>query len=400
MKILYTSYLCSQTCFQELFDSAIVKPSQAPQKYNSLMAKGLVLNGAEVTCLCGRPITTRSHKKFLWKGFSEVVDGIKYVYIPCVNNPLVKQVLYFWYSFFYTFVWSIKNRKDGAVVTDILCNPVTKGPALAARIIRIPVNGIVTDLPDMMEFDKKGISILKSINNIFSINPFKLCTQFTPLTEQMCDVINKDNKPYVVVEGLVDSEMNTVERIPATDSKRHICYTGQIYEQFGVKNLIDAFMKVQSEDAVLDIYGPGPMAELMADYHTKDSRIVYHGCVSMEEAVRAQLSAYLLINPRPTHEEFTKYSFPSKNVEYMVSGAPMLTTVLPGMPKEYHDHVFLFRDETVEGMAKTLGSILNLSKEEVIAKGQDGKNFVLTYKNNIVQSKKILNLLQKEKNNE
>lgn len=70
----------------------------------------------------------------------------------------------------------------------------------------------------------------------------------------------------------------------------------------------------------------------------------------------------------------------------------MLTTLLPGMPVDYHEHVFLFLDETVDGMAKTLNDIMSLSKQEVVAKGQDGKVFVLKYKNNIVQSKKIIDL--------
>ena len=393
MKILYTSYLCSQSYFQELFDSAISKPAQAPQKFNHMMVIGLMKNGAEVTCLCGRPITTRSHKRFLWMGCKEIIDNIKYVYIPCVNNPIFKYFIYWGYSFFYTLIWALKNHKDGAVITDILCNPITKGSALAARIAGIPVNGIVTDLPNMLDFDFRKKSIIKIVCNALSLNPFKLCTQFTPLTEQMCDVINKKNKPYVVVEGLVDSDMESVERIKASDGKRHICYTGQIYEQFGVKNLIEAFMKVEATDAVLDIYGPGPLAEIMPQYMANDSRIVYHGCVPMSEAIRAQLSAFLLVNPRPTHEEFVKYSFPSKNVEYMVSGTPMLTTILPGMPKDYQEHVFLFSDETVDGMAKTLNYIMSLSKQEVIAKGKDGKEFVLKYKNNVVQSKKIIDLL-------
>lgn len=261
--------------------------------------------------------------------------------MPCVNNPIIKQVLYLIRSFFYGLIWAYRNRKDGALVTDILCGPITKGSALGARIAGIPVNGIVTDLPNMLTFDKRDSKVKQFLRRL-SINPFKLCTHFTPLTEQMCEVINKKCKPYVVVEGLVDSEMKTATRFLHEDGKRHICYTDQICEQFGVKTMIEAFMKVESENDVLDIYGPGALSDRMPDYTGRDNRIVYHGCVPIEEAVKAQLSAYLLVNPRPSNEEFTKYSFPSKNVEYMVSGAPLLTTKLPGMPAEYYEYVFLF----------------------------------------------------------
>jgi glycosyltransferase involved in cell wall biosynthesis len=110
--------------------------------------------------------------------------------------------------------------------------------------------------------------------------------------------------------------------------------------------------------------------------------------------VQDQLAATLLINPRPTNEEFTKFSFPSKNMEYMVSGTPMITTQLPGMPKEYHPYVFLFEGESVEGMKNSLKNILSKSKEELHQFGQEAKKFVLTNKNNQIQAHRILQFLK------
>lgn len=102
----------------------------------------------------------------------------------------------------------------------------------------------------------------------------------------------------------------------------------------------------------------------------------------------------LLIKPRPTDEEYTKYLFPSKNMEYMVSGTPVLTTKLPGMPKEYNDYVYLIEDETVEGLATTFENLLSKPKEELYAKGLKAKNFVLQEKNNVVQARKTIDMLR------
>ena len=94
-------------------------------------------------------------------------------------------------------------------------------------------------------------------------------------------------------------------------------------------------------------------------------------------------------------EEFTKYSFPSKNMDYMVSGTPLFTTRLPGMPEEYYPYVFLFDEETVEGYRKSIESVLSMTAEDLIAKGNLGRRFVVERKNNILQTKRILDLLQK-----
>ena len=53
----------------------------------------------------------------------------------------------------------------------------------------------------------------------------------------------------------------------------------------------------------------------------------------------------------------------------MVSGTPVLTTVLPGMPKEYYPYVYLLEDETPEGVSQKLHDLLLLSEEERKKKG-------------------------------
>ena len=47
-------------------------------------------------------------------------------------------------------------------------------------------------------------------------------------------------------------------------------------------------------------------------------------------------------------------------MEYMVSGTPMMTTVLPGMPEEYYPYVWLIEDETEDGAAQELKAFFAL----------------------------------------
>ena len=109
--------------------------------------------------------------------------------------------------------------------------------------------------------------------------------------------------------------------------------------------------------------------------------------------VQLQKEVTLLVNPRPTGAEYTKYSFPSKNMEYMVSGTPVLTTNLPGMPIEYKKYVYLIDDESVEGLSEMLRTVLSKPREELLKKGVEAREFVLNNKNNIMQAQKVLEIL-------
>jgi len=82
-------------------------------------------------------------------------------------------------------------------------------------------------------------------------------------------------------------------------------------------------------------------------------------------------------------------------MEYMASGTPVLTTVLPGMPKEYHPYVYLLETETAEGIAEKLKEVLQSSDEELFQKGSEARRFVLEQKNNVIQAQKILEMLGK-----
>ena len=171
-------------------------------------------------------------------------------------------------------------------------------------------------------------------------------------------------------------------------------YAGAISEKYGLRNLIDGFRMADIPNVRLDLYGPCDFEEELVQLAKEDDRVFYGGLLLNSEIVEREQAATLLINPRPTTEEFVKYSFPSKNMEYMVSGTPVMTTVLPGMPKEYYPHVYLLEDESASGIAECLKQVLSHTDEELFQKGQAARKFVLETRNNVVQAKKILDMLE------
>ena len=77
----------------------------------------------------------------------------------------------------------------------------------------------------------------------------------------------------------------------------------------------------------------------------------------------------------------------------MASGTPVLTTRLPGMPKEYEEFVYLINDETIDGIGEALVSVLSDSREVLHQKGRGAKAFVMRTKNNMIQAKKIIDMV-------
>ncbi|MBQ7896877.1 MAG: glycosyltransferase [Clostridia bacterium] len=267
----------------------------------------------------------------------------------------------------------------------------------AGEKCKVPVIGIVTDVPG---------ACVGNVNKDSSRNPVSAFISkyskesmlnydgYLLLTKAMNELVNPHNKPYVVIEGHSDIGMSTSENLIENKSSPNvIMYAGGVSKVYGIEMLVNAFKKINPDNWELHIYGKGDYDKELSERSKTEDKIKFGGLLPNSEIVDKQIKAALLVNPRPTDKEYVKYSFPSKTLECMVSGTPLITTALPGMPKEYNDYVYIFDKETEDGFADTLKKVMSLDKEEIHSKGISAKEFALKEKNNVTQAKKFTEFL-------
>ena len=84
----------------------------------------------------------------------------------------------------------------------------------------------------------------------------------------------------------------------------------------------------------------------------------------------------------------------------MVSGTPVLTTKLSGIPDEYFDYCFTADVFSANNIGKKITEILAMPEDELKAFGIKARQFVLNNKNSYVQSGKILQFIKRSVNHE
>ena len=145
MKILYISSLVSDTLFENLYHKGLTT-GFVGQKYHGLFAKGLAASQEEcqVTVL-SQPQIRKSFFKL-----KEEEGNIQFRYVPIVSLPIVKQILYFIYTFFFTQYWCFKNIGEKRVVICSLMR-VYQYPSiwLVACLFRCKQITIACDVPWM-----------------------------------------------------------------------------------------------------------------------------------------------------------------------------------------------------------------------------------------------------------
>lgn len=396
MTVIYISALSSQRLIDAIYESTGRNPGFAVQKFSRLLVKGLVGNGIDCSTLSNAPITDSFSESRIISLKDETEGDIRYRYIPYINLPFLKHLCVLFYTLFYIIRWGLKGKEDKVVICDVLCISASLGALLATKLCRIKSVAVVTDIYDQMvgkiPHGIKGIkSKLAGALNRWYVTSF---SSYVLLTEAMNTVVNPKDRPYIVMEALCDIEaFEEISDMIPKDYPKVVMYAGGLEERYGLKMLVEAFKSLVNRDWELHLYGSGSYVNELRKDIEDISYIKYFGVKSNEEIMRAEKRASLLVNPRFTTEEFAKFSFPSKNMEYMVSGTPVLTTRLPGMPFEYHEYVFLFAEESVEGYAKVLEHIQDMEERVLTDKGISAKEYVIRSKNYLLQARRIVDMI-------
>ena len=213
---------------------------------------------------------------------------------------------------------------------------------------------------------------------------------FIFLSKYMNDSINKHNKPYLISEG-VFKQSDKWQRNEKLN--RTILYTGNLNKKYGIEHLVKAFQHIDDSYTLL-VRGDGDMVNYVKSCSVTDKRIHYLERMDYSKLQELQRKANILINPVLPSESFTKNFFPSKTMEYLASGTPVIMYKLGGVPDEYYNYIFVPDSLTDLALAKKIEEVCSLDKIFLEEHTNKARNFILSQKNSKVMVKKIIDFIQ------
>ena len=224
-----------------------------------------------------------------------------------------------------------------------------------------------------------------------SVNAFK---SYVFITKQMADVISVEGKKYTIVEGIFNDKQPPLQ--DSEENKKIILYTGQLNPVYGLSDLIEAFVQIAGkyDDYELWLCGSGPMVEEIKRLAQQYPGIKYFGYCNAAEIREKQSKATVLVNPRKNTGEYTKYSFPSKTMEYLASGRPMIGYKLDGIPDEYDPFICYVKDNSTEALMDKIEEVCSWPEDIRKEKGKQARQFIMQYKTPKIQCEKIIKMLE------
>ncbi len=400
--ILYISTAVSPK--DKLLIEKIIKRQENPSlipiyKYHSAMMLGLAKNNSYVTSLYCAPISSKNVSTYFKPKQIYSEKNISYIGIGFPTWWAIKNLFGVLQMTALICRWVKKNNEnytkntiivDGSFVTGLL------SLRLATLIIgtcRLNVIATILDVYDYMHPKVKPNFSLKYLkwwlyNNVLK----RTISAYIVITEPTNQLVNISKKPYLVVEGVIDPSFVLKEYKGA--KRKVVMYAGGLHERYGIRLLIDAYCKINTE-YVLELYGEGDQITYISEKALSNKNIRYCGSNSLSKILRAEQSAMYLINPRPTHSNFVKYSFPSKLIEYLSSGTPTITSHLPCIPQEYDQYLNYIDVSSPSKLKDQLQELLSDDYSLYKKRAMHGRTWVLHNKGSVSTGKKIVKLIER-----
>lgn len=312
------------------------------------------------------------------------------IYVGTVAIPGIQMLAEFWSVYRALYKSLGKSRDANRLIIYALHSPFL----LAATFLRKRIKCTCVVVPDLPEYMSRGSffrRLLKKIDRIVINYCLKKINCFVLLSTLMREKLPIGQKPWILMEGIYDT--TNIPSIIGKCIERVILYTGNLSRQYGILELLNAFHQIKKDNYRLYICGRGDGEAEVLKFAAKDARIKFFGVVPHDEVLTLQQQVSVLINPRSSRGEYTKYSFPSKTMEYLASGTPTVMCHLPAIPQEYDEYIYYITDENAEGIKAKLLEVCEKSDEELYEFGKRASDFIKNEKNAFVQTKKIVDLI-------
>ncbi|RLK63791.1 glycosyltransferase family 1 protein [Atopobacter sp. AH10] len=273
--------------------------------------------------------------------------------------------------------WIRKNSKDSVImIYDLYMPYLNLIPFIKECNPNIPIVIFIPDLIGKLRNDtgnSKLINLFLKSRENKCLDLVNFADAYIFVSDLMKEQVNVSVKPYITIHGIVNDQLQQKE-IGNIKNKLIFLYSGLLSKQYNVDKLVDYFIHDNSNTNELWICGSGELSDYIKYTAVNNPNIRYFGLVSKKQANDLELMADVCVNPRPNRGIYTRYSFPSKNLEYLNKGKSVICYKLPPF-KDTFDNCFSYITNEMS-LENWIDYNAKISTEELHNIGSSNRSFV------------------------
>lgn len=351
MKIIYVTTSIDKEDYKEFIKLWKRTPNPSNQNFHNKLIRALAINN-EVEVISIRPFSHTYCKVNSLKKEEKQIGNIKWQYIYVHGNKITRP--------FHNFKNATKLYKkpldeEAIILTDTINPTCIRVANFIGNKLGLQVIGICTDSPS-------NISGTNRAYTLYLLKQANKCDGYIALTNELNDLYNEDDKPNIVIEGIVEQDEVTNNKIEV--KKPYFFFGGALLERYGVYQLIEAFKNLNNQDVDLYIAGHSGNWNMIKDAIKGHDNIKFLGTIHVNDVLSYEKGAIANVNPRPYSEDLDRYSIPSKTIEYLQSGVPTISVRNTKLMKNFSELALWSKSHQIKDLLFCLNRALELSDDE------------------------------------
>lgn len=407
MKLICCSSIYRMKTYGELSKKSKVPLSLADHNLNSSIIAGLdqvlgtpaaLVNQEPIPCFPAYPQILFWKKD--WKHAAQAQDRN----CGCINLPVVKQLTRA-ATAYAALKKLVEQAKDPQVVIltyDLHWEICVAMAAVRKKYPWVHISAVLPDIPSVMADINKGNRRKLKMHARMKMSQINRFDSYVLLTRHMTDYVDVKGKSYVVMEGIYREQAGfgaaqgkaPVSLADAGSGKKIVFYAGQLNSRYGIRQLVAAVQQIYEKhpEYVLWICGSGELEGYLKEQAKRYPFLTFYGYQNTQSVRFLQQQATVLVNPRQNTGVYTRYSFPSKTMDYLASGKPVIGYKLDGIPDEYDEWIYYVQGGTLDALAQKITEVCGLPLCEREAMGKKSRAFILEQKNPAKMCERIVDM--------
>lgn len=209
-------------------------------------------------------------------------------------------------------------------------------------------------------------------------------------TQEACRQLNL-NIPFCefAIGFNLDQLPTMLPNILRKDEYKKIVYAGTLIYYNGIIEMLEAF-KMLGNQYQLHIYGYGPLEKDVLDAARIYPNIIYHGRFSPKDTQRILSEYDLLLNLRVLDSSIENFTFPSKLIDYILSGKSILSSNFKTLPAAYHDFIYMISSVSADEIANGIKKVFQDFPESRLEKNRNALEYLKNHQTYPIIAKKII----------
>ena len=322
-------------------------------------------------------------EKVYYKSHEYYINNTLVKLVRTLNLPFLKHTVRYYELKIMVKYWLKENDYKGIIIFYDFYKPFLKltNWIRSKKYAEVKTIGIIPDLIGNLRNETNTYNLFKKIDyrkNNKRLEDMNKQDGLIGVSSLMRDDIF-NNKFFLEINGIVNDEIKQKKSSISSEIKEkniNYMYAGNLSKQYNVDKMIVEFIEADIEGSLLFICGSGELSMWIKEKSKENRNIKYLGILPKKKVDELSIRIDVMINPRPSTGEYTKYSFPSKNLEYLLQSKPIICFKLPPFKNKF-DEVFDYFDESLD--KPFLNKFIEYSlktKEELLKKGEFNYEFV------------------------